>query len=259
MLDHCIVGAGPGGLQLGHLLHAAGRDYTLFEKASSAGSFFKRHPRHRKLISLNKRFTGRDNAEFNLRHDWNSLLDNNDTVPMTRRTKERWPPADILVEYLQDFAQQQEQAGRIQYDTEVRSISTEPALDGPSTFIVEVASGGATRQVNCRLVVVATGLSVPNAPSTIKGIELTQGYEDLPVNGESYVASALHQHVHWPGAAWPAASCCNQVPWTCHGHAMDMPVRAPARHACMHACVHTSPVAPMGVDHRVSFLDWASH
>lgn len=51
----------------------AGRDYMVFERAVP-GSFFTRYPRHRKLISINKRYTGKTNAEFNLRHDWNSLL-----------------------------------------------------------------------------------------------------------------------------------------------------------------------------------------
>ena len=60
----------------------------------------------RKLISVNKRFTGRSNPTFNLRHDWNrsvstlpqlphscltscSLIGGNQTSPMTERTSER--------------------------------------------------------------------------------------------------------------------------------------------------------------------------
>eukprot|EP01052_Picozoa_sp_SAG31_P048791 SAG31_NODE_10376_length_1146_cov_1.295129_1_plen_78_part_10 len=48
--DFCIVGAGPGGLQLGHYMHAAGRDYVIFERQPGPGHFFKHLPRHRKLI-----------------------------------------------------------------------------------------------------------------------------------------------------------------------------------------------------------------
>jgi hypothetical protein len=51
-------------------MHRAGRDYVVIEQATSAGSFFEQNPRQRKLISLNKRFTGRKDPEFNLRHDW---------------------------------------------------------------------------------------------------------------------------------------------------------------------------------------------
>ena len=73
--DICIVGGGAGGLQLGQMLLNAERDFVLLEREAAAGSFYARFPVHRKLISLNKRNTGRDNEEFNMRHDWNSLLD----------------------------------------------------------------------------------------------------------------------------------------------------------------------------------------
>ena len=98
--DICIVGAGAGGLQVGQLLQNSGRDFVIFERAATAGSFYAKYPVHRKLISLNKRNTGRDNtSEFSWRHDWNSLL-GSDVPRMTQRTKERWPSADTLVEYL---------------------------------------------------------------------------------------------------------------------------------------------------------------
>ena len=41
---------------------------------------------------------------------------------MTKRTPRRWPRADILVEYLNDFAKKQEGAGRIRYNTTVDAI-----------------------------------------------------------------------------------------------------------------------------------------
>lgn len=65
------------------------------------------HPR------LHPCFVSRAHFDFNLRHDWNSLLDNDDVEPMTNRTEERWPPADVLVEYLKDYAKPQEAAGKI--------------------------------------------------------------------------------------------------------------------------------------------------
>lgn len=43
-------------------------------QAAEAGSFFRRFPRWRELISINKRATGRWDYEYNQRHDWNSLL-----------------------------------------------------------------------------------------------------------------------------------------------------------------------------------------
>ena len=50
----CVVGAGPAGLQLGFFLQQARRDYVILEREGSAGAFFKKYPRHRQLISINK-------------------------------------------------------------------------------------------------------------------------------------------------------------------------------------------------------------
>ena len=80
--DYCIIGAGPGGLQMGYFLQRANRDYVIFERANFSGAFFVQYPRHRKLISLNKRYTGKTNKEFNLRHDWNSLISDDESLQM---------------------------------------------------------------------------------------------------------------------------------------------------------------------------------
>ena len=77
---YCVIGAGPAGLQLGHFLHRAARDYVIFERADRAGSFFAKYPIHRQLNSINRRFTRSGNLEFNLRHDWNSLLGSEETA-----------------------------------------------------------------------------------------------------------------------------------------------------------------------------------
>src|SRR5436190_20460798 len=72
--DYVIVGAGPAGLQLAYFLEKAGRSYQVLESGPRPGTFFETFPRHRTLISINKVYTGREDPEFNLRHDWNSLL-----------------------------------------------------------------------------------------------------------------------------------------------------------------------------------------
>jgi len=36
--DYIVVGAGPGGLQLGYFLERAGRDYVILERADKAGA-----------------------------------------------------------------------------------------------------------------------------------------------------------------------------------------------------------------------------
>lgn len=94
--DYCVIGAGPAGLQLGYCLQADKRDYVVLEKNAAAGSFFSKFPRHRKFISTNKRFTGKNNAEFNMRHDWNSLL-SDPPFTFTNYSDLYFPPADDYV------------------------------------------------------------------------------------------------------------------------------------------------------------------
>ena len=64
------------------------------------------YPRHRKLISINKIYTGRRNREFNLRHDWNSLLSDRPDLLFQRISRDLYPPADAYPRYLSLFAEE---------------------------------------------------------------------------------------------------------------------------------------------------------
>ena len=227
--DYCIVGAGPGGLQLGQFMHNAGRNYVIFERQPQPGSFFSRFPIHRGLISMNKRHTGRDNPEFNRRHDWNALLDNDDVPTLRTRTTARWPQAHVLAEYLQDFARAQEESGRIQYGTNVNEISRDAtsgtftvkvlpsALDDDSLWYFnpeyrdkddERTVSALTGAAKCGSVIMAAGLWVPNK-LPMRGIDLTEGYENLAPNGEGFAG----QNVAIFGlgnAAFEAANSINE-------------------------------------------------
>jgi cation diffusion facilitator CzcD-associated flavoprotein CzcO len=50
--DYCGIGGGLAGLQLGHFLQQASRDYVVLEAGRLGGEFFRQFPRHRKLISI---------------------------------------------------------------------------------------------------------------------------------------------------------------------------------------------------------------
>lgn len=210
--DYCIIGAGPGGLQLGHYMHLAQRDYMIFERQVQPGGFFDRFPIHRTLISMNKRHTGRDNAEFNRRHDWNSLLDQDEVPSIPDRTPKRWPHADVLVQYLREFARAQEDAGRIQYATSVNQIrrdsktgqfmmDVEPSvLDGegaPWYFDKEYRHEDPRRNteglrgvVKCGKLVMACGLWEPNILPMV-GIDLADGYETLSESGAKFEGKTI--------------------------------------------------------------------
>eukprot|EP00039_Didymoeca_costata_P014463 m.233921 g.233921 ORF g.233921 m.233921 type:complete len:800 (-) comp16030_c0_seq18:68-2467(-) len=199
--DICIIGAGPGGLQLGHLLLQQGRDYVILERNSQPGSFFQKYPRHRRLISLNKRFTGRSSKEFNLRHDWNSLLDNDDVPGIPTRTEERWPPAQVLLEYLKEYASKQDEAGCILYNTTVDSITStnsKYSSDGKTalkhrhnSFHLALSTAEGESQIECGAVVVATGLHIPHVPKYIPGISLAEGYENIPETGRPFERKSI--------------------------------------------------------------------
>lgn len=101
--DYIIIGGGPAGLQTGYFLKKYEKNYLILEKSNNVGNFFKKYPIHRKLISINKVNTGNKNKDFNLRHDWNSLLSDNDDLLFTKYTKKYFPDAKMLVKYLNDF------------------------------------------------------------------------------------------------------------------------------------------------------------
>lgn len=79
-----------------------------------------RYPRHRKLISINKVNTGRRNHEFNLRHDWNSLLSDKPDLLFKRVSSEFYPPADSLVLYLKMF--EEELGLKVRYGVDIGRI-----------------------------------------------------------------------------------------------------------------------------------------
>ncbi|XP_059809765.1 FAD-dependent oxidoreductase domain-containing protein 2 isoform X2 [Hypanus sabinus] len=122
-LDYCVIGAGPGGLQIGYFLHQSQRRYLIFERSNISGSFFIHYPRHRKLISINKRYTGKQNREFNLRHDWNSLLSHDDNLLFKHYSKDFFPHADTMLQYLNDFTKTLKL--KVQYNTDIKWIEAE--------------------------------------------------------------------------------------------------------------------------------------
>ena len=85
------------------------------------GSFYAKYPRHGKLISINKRHTGKTNKEFSMRHDWNSLLSDNDDMLMRHYTRDFFPKRESLVHYLNDYTKTFDL--NVKYNTEVSNIS----------------------------------------------------------------------------------------------------------------------------------------
>jgi thioredoxin reductase len=175
-LDYLIIGAGPAGLQLAALLEADGkRDYLVLDSGGAPGAFFTRYPRHRQLISINKPHTGSDDPEWNLRQDWNSLLSDDPSLRFTSYTERYFPDADLMVEYLADFAAKT--GARIRYHQRVTRVSRD--ADGVFT----VTAGETFR---ARRVIVATGVSQTYRPD-IPGFELAEGYDEMSVDPRDFL------------------------------------------------------------------------
>ena len=181
-LDYCILGAGPGGIQTATYLlrDISNVSFVVLEKRNTAGSFFQKFPIHRRLISINKRaFTKKQcDPDFQMRHDWNSLIDPDDYLG-DRRDRQRllmqnystdyYPHASDLALYLDDWASQKLN-GFISFGTEVQSIRKQDTV-----FSVDTLKG----TWKCRNVISATGLHVPKQFSGSFAHPKVIGYESL--------------------------------------------------------------------------------
>lgn len=175
LVDTLIIGAGPAGLQLGYYLERSGRDYLILERGDAPGTFFAAYPRHRQLISINKVYTGVDNAETNLRWDWNSLLSDDPALAFKHYSQRYFPSADDLVRYLADFAQRFDLD--VKYNTTVANIRKEGDL-----FIVTDSDG---ERYGCQQLVVATGFTRSYIPP-FPGAELCDTYERHSTDAAEY-------------------------------------------------------------------------
>src|SRR6202047_74410 len=174
-MEYLLIGAGPAGLQLAYFLEQAGRDYLILEAGSAPGTFFGTFPRHRELISSNKRYTGSDDPEFNLRMDWNSLLSDDPALRFTGYSQRYFPLADDLVRYLGDFAAAFHL--RIQYGTRVTRITRNGCFR---------ATDERGNSYEAQRLIVATGVSNPYIPP-IPGVETAELYNTVSVNPQDFV------------------------------------------------------------------------
>ncbi|NUT46133.1 MAG: NAD(P)-binding domain-containing protein [Saccharothrix sp.] len=180
MSTECLViGAGPAGLQASYLLSRAGRDHLVLEAGDAPGTFFTRFPRHRTLISINKRHTGWDDPELNLRTDWNSLLSDDPSLLFTAYTPRYFPDAEDMVRYLADFAAKNDLP--VRYGTSVVSVTR------PDDFVVHDQHGDTYR---AKRLIVATGVSKPYV-APIDGIEHADHYYDVSVDPEEFTGQRV--------------------------------------------------------------------
>jgi thioredoxin reductase len=173
-LDYLIIGSGPAGLQLGYYLEKNKKNYLILEAGTQNGTFFDTFPRNRRLISINKVFTGSDNPEFNLRFDWNSLLCDDEELLFKRYSEDFFPHAKDLRRYLVDFTNRFDI--KIKYGTAISRITKN------HRFIV---TDHQDNTYSAQRLIIATGVSKPYIPP-IPGIELCRNYSDFSPDSEDF-------------------------------------------------------------------------
>ena len=158
-MKHLIIGAGPAGLQMASFLE----DHIILEKGPSVCTFFRKYPRQRRFISINK---GR-----NLRFDWNSFLD--DEKSFRDYSEELYPSADDYLNYVEDFVERKKL--NIKFNYEVKSIDKKDGL-----FII---NGG---EYTAEKVFFGIGL-VPRDPGIRVHPSITAfTYANMPLDKEVY-------------------------------------------------------------------------
>lgn len=173
---YMIIGAGPAGLQMGYYLQQHGTSYVIFEQADQAGRFFTTYPRHRKLLSINKIYTGYSDSDSRLRYDWNSLISDDENLVFRNYSEQYFPDSHDLQRYLADYAQACDLP--IRYNTNVTHI----AKPGDH-FVVTTSTDQA---YTCERLIVATGLFTPMIPD-IYGLELCETYENCSIDPKDFV------------------------------------------------------------------------
>lgn len=161
--EYIIIGAGPAGLQAAYFLQKYNKKYIIIERSSEIGSFFKKYPIHRKLISINKVNTGKTDKEFNLRHDWNSLLCDDDSLLFKNYSEEFYPKADIMVEYLNDFYNKNKL--NVLFNTNVLTINK---INDEFHIITD------KKKFKCSKLIVSAGMFKPNRLDIEKSISYTE-------------------------------------------------------------------------------------
>lgn len=172
--EYLVIGAGPAGLQTGYYLEKGGHDYLIIDKGQTPGEFFKKYPRHGKLISINKVHTGFDDPEVNLRFDWNSLLSDNNELLLKHYSKKYFPDSSDFVQYLKEYADKTNL--KIEHGVHVTKISKN------EIFKVQSADG---KTYHCKYLIMATGVSKCYIPD-IPNIELAETYDEFSVDPDDY-------------------------------------------------------------------------
>jgi len=188
-----IIGAGPAGIQMAYYLKKEKVSFVVLERSKPNTYFFSQYPRNRRLISINKVHCEDMNDIENVRRfDWNSLLtleEDNFKCMFRDFSKDYYPSANALVNYLNTFIDTFQLNEFIQYDATVERISKNPS----GTFEVEYKHYGKPLLLkDIERVFIATGLQCSHLESYFQTDDYSKEYEGfyfydtMPMNPDVY-------------------------------------------------------------------------
>lgn len=158
--NNIIIGAGPAGLQLGYYFEKYYIEYIILERNTTAGSIYEKIPHSNELLSINKKNNDSTNLDFNLRHDWNSLL-NDENFLFTNYSDDYYPSKNIFHKYLNDFSLNFNL--KIKYNENVINISYDKNI---LKYLIYTE----LNIYKCDKLIISTGLSELNIPKCKKYI-----------------------------------------------------------------------------------------
>jgi hypothetical protein len=109
------------------------------------------------LISINKKYTGESDPDYNLRHDWSSLLSDERKPLFTEYTDQYWPHADLIPQYLADFVAEHNLSRHFRFSTHVIEVHKEGGGSNDERFVISTDIAGRKKTFTCNVLVVATG------------------------------------------------------------------------------------------------------
>ena len=163
--DNIIIGSGPAGLQLAYFYKILNINYIILEKEQHVGTFFDKYPLSSSLISINKSFTSNKSSDFNLRHDWNSLL-NYDDFLFKKYSSDYFPNSNDLFKYLNEFNKEYEL--NINFGVDVNIINKSYNKDYNYELTIK---DNPDNIYICKNLICATGLSKQNIPDITMNVK----------------------------------------------------------------------------------------
>lgn len=173
-INNIIIGAGPSGLQLAYYFEKYDIEYIILERNSTCGSLYQNYSDNKKLLSINKKYNNHDNYDYNLRYDWNTLL-NDENFSFKDYSDDYYPYSKDLHKYLNDFSIKFKL--KIKYNENVKKILK-------NKFIYEIETE--SEIYICNKLIIATGLSKPIIPKCKKYIKNNENIKHISEFDKNY-------------------------------------------------------------------------